>query len=132
MSWRRHFSVAGCLKRAMVGPHRWSLSRLPTDPGWTVANSANVTLTGGSIESVSCSAANACTAVGSDHDTSGVDVTLAERWNGTDWQREATPNRQATHLLGRAGPDRGVVPDRLALHRNAAGRGGLSVAGYGG
>ena len=91
MSWRRHFSVAGCLKRAIVAAPLVVILAA-TDPGWTVANSANVTLTGGSIESVSCSAANACTAVGSDHNTSGVDVTLAERWNGTDWQREATPN----------------------------------------
>jgi hypothetical protein len=100
MSWRRHFSVAGCLKRAIVAAPLVVIlagasavgAQAATDPTWTVANSANVTLTGGSIESVSCSAASACTAVGSDHNTSGVDVTLAERWNGTAWQREATPN----------------------------------------
>src|ERR1700678_4480626 len=100
MSWRRHFSVAGCLKRAIVAAPLVVIlagasavgAQAATDPSWTVANSANVTLTGGSIESVSCSAASACTAVGSDHNTSGVDVTLAERWNGTAWQREATPN----------------------------------------
>jgi hypothetical protein len=103
MSWRRHFTGAGCLKRAMaavplavilVGASAVG-GQAATDPSWTVAKSANATLTGGTIESVSCSAATACTAVGSDVNTSGVDVTLAERWNGTDWQREATPNPAA-------------------------------------
>jgi len=61
-------------------------------PAWTIANSANATLTGGNIESVSCSAATACTAVGTDLNASGLHVTLAERWNGTRWQRQPTPN----------------------------------------
>jgi hypothetical protein len=49
-------------------------------------------LTDGTIASVSCFASTACTAVGSDTNPSGIDVTLAERWNGTDWQQQATPN----------------------------------------
>jgi hypothetical protein len=57
-----------------------------------MAASANATVTGGNIESVSCSASTACTAVGTDLNTAGIHVTLAERWNGTDWQRQATPN----------------------------------------
>lgn len=59
---------------------------------WTVARSPNATLPGGKIESVSCSAPRACTAVGTNLDTSGLYVTLAERWNGTSWQRQPTPN----------------------------------------
>jgi len=59
---------------------------------WTIARSANATLSGGTIDSVSCSAADACTAVGTNLDTSGINVTLAERWNGTSWQRQPTPN----------------------------------------
>jgi hypothetical protein len=51
-----------------------------------------VTLSGGTIESVSCSAPSACTAVGTDLNTSGIHVTLAERWDGASWQRQATPN----------------------------------------
>lgn len=61
-------------------------------PTWTVAKSANVTLSGGTIESVSCSAPAACTAVGTNLNPSGIYVTLAERWDGTSWQRQATPN----------------------------------------
>jgi hypothetical protein len=62
------------------------------DPTWTIANSPNATVTGGNIESISCSASTACTAVGTDVNTSGIGVTLAERWNGASWQRQATPN----------------------------------------
>jgi hypothetical protein len=59
---------------------------------WTIAPSPNATLSGGKIDSVSCSAADACTAVGTNLDTSGINVTLAERWNGTSWLRQSTPN----------------------------------------
>jgi hypothetical protein len=100
MSWRRHFAVASCLKKAMLAaPLAVFLigasavgAQASTDATWTIANSPNTTVTGGSIESVSCSAADACTAVGTDVNTSGIDVTLAERWDGAGWQRQATPN----------------------------------------
>ena len=99
MRWRTHLTVASCLKRAMVAAPlvvilvgASAVGAQAADPGWTIATSANATLTGGNIESVSCSAATACTAVGTDLNTSGINVTLAERWNGTNWQRQATPN----------------------------------------
>jgi hypothetical protein len=59
---------------------------------WTVVKSPDVTLPGGTIQSVSCSAPDACTAVGTNLNSSGIDVTLAERWDGTAWQRQTTPN----------------------------------------
>ena len=43
---------------------------------------------------MSCSAANACTAVG-DYGASGRVLTLAERWNGTSWAVQTTPDRIA-------------------------------------
>lgn len=99
MSWRKLFTVAGCLKRAMVAAPlviimvgASAVGAQATDPTWTIAKSANATLSGGNIESVSCSAPTACTAVGTDLNTSGIHVTLAERWNGANWQRQATPN----------------------------------------
>ena len=99
MRWRQLCTVAGGLKRAMVAAPlvvimvgASAVGAQAASPTWTIAKSANVTLPGGNIESVSCSAATACTAVGTDLDTSGLSVTLAERWNGTDWQRQATPN----------------------------------------
>src|SRR6516162_9647824 len=59
---------------------------------WRIQKSANATLPGGQIESVSCVTATACTAVGSYSNTSGATVTLAEAWNGTSWKKQRTPN----------------------------------------
>ncbi len=59
---------------------------------WTVAKAPNATLPGGQLESVSCSSPGACTAVGDYLNTSGITVTLAERWRGSAWRRQPTPN----------------------------------------
>jgi hypothetical protein len=99
MNRRKLFAVSGGARRVlaaaslaiiMVGAS--AIGAQAADSTWTVAKSANVTLPGGKIESVSCSAPTACTAVGTDVNTSGINVTLAERWNGASWQRQATPN----------------------------------------
>src|SRR6266702_3320876 len=44
------------------------------------------------LNGVSCASATACTAVGSYQTRSGRHVTLAERWNGTAWSLQPTPN----------------------------------------
>jgi RHS repeat-associated protein len=45
------------------------------------------------LESVSCTATSACTAVGYYYVTQqGPELTLAERWNGTSWTIQSTPN----------------------------------------
>jgi hypothetical protein len=46
---------------------------------------------GSSLYGVSCAAATACTAVGY-YGTSSSTVTLAERWNGSSWKSQPTPN----------------------------------------
>jgi hypothetical protein len=65
---------------------------LAAHPAWQIRKSPNATVPGGQLESVSCSSANACTAVGANVGPKGVNVALAERWNGTSWQRQPTPN----------------------------------------
>jgi hypothetical protein len=65
---------------------------LAAGPVWKIQHSANATLPGGQLESVSCLSASACTAVGNDRNPVGIKVTLAERWNGSTWQRQHTPN----------------------------------------
>jgi len=77
---------AGTALAARVG------ARLLTHTTWTIRKSPNATVPGGQLNAVSCSAASACTAVGTNISTSGVNVTLAERWNGTSWQHQRTPN----------------------------------------
>jgi hypothetical protein len=75
---------------------------------WTIVKSPNATLSGGRLESVSCSSRGACTAVGNDLNKSGINVTLAERWNGTSWHRQSTPNPP-----GNTSP--AVAPDLLGV-----------------
>ena len=60
----------------------WTIDNPPLPAGGTSA------VLGG----VSCTAAAACTAVGNYTAGSG-QLTLAERWNGTGWTVQATPNR---------------------------------------
>src|SRR5258706_11443610 len=77
---------AGTALAARVG------ARLQVHPAWKIRKPPTATAPGGQFNPVSCSAANACTAVGTNLSTSGVNVTLAERWNGTSWQHQSTPN----------------------------------------
>ena len=81
---------------------------LAGSPAWKIVQSANATLSGGRLESVSCSSPGACTAVGTNLGKSGINVTLAERWNGTTWQRQRTPNPSEDTAPG-------VAPDLLGV-----------------
>jgi hypothetical protein len=65
---------------------------IAASPSWKLEMPRNVTLPGGQIYAVSCSSENACTAVGTNVSPAGLQVTLAERWNEINWQREPTPN----------------------------------------
>ena len=63
---------------------------------WQIQATPNpATLSSGQFYAVSCTSASACTGVGYYLNTSGQTVTLAERWNGTDWQIQPTPNPAA-------------------------------------
>ena len=61
---------------------------------WTIQPTPNPGgPTDSQMEGVSCTSATACTAVGYYPDASGtVPLTLAERWNGTAWKVQPTPN----------------------------------------
>jgi RHS repeat-associated protein len=72
---------------------------------WTWANFIVQKPTGSTnvrLNSVSCAAPSACTAVGSYTDSTGRTVTLAESWNGSAWsiQTTANPASGTTELLG--------------------------------
>jgi hypothetical protein len=58
---------------------------------WTT-QSMPATTGDGDLLNISCTAANACTAVGSQ----GA-ATLAERWNGTNWKVQSTPTPAGAH-----------------------------------
>ncbi len=60
----------------------WAIHNPPAPSGATLS----------SLVSVSCSSSTACTGVGHYINSSGTTVTLAERWNGTEWSIQSTPN----------------------------------------
>jgi hypothetical protein len=60
--------------------------------GWSIQRTSNPTGgSGRSLHGVSCVSASACTAVGN-YFNGSAQVTLAERWNGTKWSTQHTPN----------------------------------------
>jgi hypothetical protein len=72
---------------------RWAIQATPTPTGGIKANGPNSGSGGGSeLYAVSCTAASACTAVGTYVSSAGSLATLAEAWNGTSWSVQATPN----------------------------------------
>lgn len=63
------------------------------NPSWVIQPTPNPA--GGTfneLKAVSCSSALVCTAVGSYANGAGVQVTLVERWNGSSWVIQPTPN----------------------------------------
>ena len=64
--------------------------------GWSppqaTVNPAGSPTTSVSLRGVSCSSGDACTAVGTYIDGEDAYVSLAERWNGTSWEVQTTPN----------------------------------------
>jgi hypothetical protein len=62
--------------------------------GWSITPSPSPTVPTGQLFWESCTAATSCTAVGTYVKASGVAVTLAERWNGSQWLIQPTPNPQ--------------------------------------
>ncbi len=64
---------------------RWTIQPTPIPAGYASAR----------LQDVSCASALACTAVGSFFARKGGQRTLAERWNGTRWSIQSTPNRAA-------------------------------------
>jgi len=68
--------------------------RAASGPGWSMVPSANPLARTGQLAGVSCASSSSCTAVGNYTKGFGRPVTLAERWNGTNWSAESTPNPQ--------------------------------------
>lgn len=59
---------------------------------WTIQTTTNPGAESNYLYGASCTSASACTAVGYKQLSSGRIVTLAERWNGTSWATQTTPN----------------------------------------
>jgi hypothetical protein len=72
---------------------RWKIQPVPSPVGATSAG----------LVAVACSPASACTAVGSYTNSSVTSLTLAERWNGTRWRIQVTPNPAGSNGSGLSG-----------------------------
>jgi hypothetical protein len=85
------------------GPVR-SLAEQWNGKNWTILPTPNPA---GAVQSflggVSCTAPSACTAIGEQHSAAGIVHTLAERWNGTTWTIQPTPNPPGVQFASLAG-----------------------------
>jgi hypothetical protein len=66
----------------------WSIQNTPNPSGGTYNK----------LNQVSCTSSTECTSVGSYDNSSQTLVTLAERWNGTEWSIQSTPNPTGAKL----------------------------------
>jgi hypothetical protein len=59
---------------------------------WSIQPTPNPSSEANGLSGVSCTSTSFCTAVGNYYNSSRTDVTLAERWDGTSWVIDPTPN----------------------------------------
>jgi hypothetical protein len=86
-------SVDACVA---VGVFGGALVRRSGSGGWvSVPTPAPTNARGIELRGVSCTSLTACVAVGSYSTPSGQQLTLAERWDGTGWEIQPTPNSRA-------------------------------------
>src|SRR5207248_2351355 len=102
----------------------WSVQTVPTPSG---AQS-------GVLSGVACASSTQCTAVGNYVSSTGTRNTLAERWNGSAWSVQSTPNpsgARSSQLLSVACPSSTVcVADGTAV--NSAGTAVTLAEGWNG
>jgi hypothetical protein len=66
---------------------------------WTIQSTPNPSgATNSALSGVSCAVASACTATGNSETSSGQSLTLAERWSGTKWTIQTTPNPTSSRV----------------------------------
>jgi len=87
---------------------RWAIQSLPR-PADAVATS---------LSAVSCTSAAACTAVGYYSTGGAADFTLAERWNGTTWSIQPTPNPVAGSYLSGVSCTSATACTAVGAYRN--------------
>jgi hypothetical protein len=85
-------SASACTAVGGYGPAYVTLAERWNGTKWSIEHTPNPTASGSSLGDVSCASAGACTAVGSYPTGLRTNRTLAERWNGTKWSIEHTPN----------------------------------------
>jgi hypothetical protein len=78
---------------AVSGGAQWAWSATWNGTSWTLRTVAKPTESKQSILlDVSCSSTSSCTGVGGYKESKGVQVSFVERWNGTSWSHQSSPN----------------------------------------
>jgi hypothetical protein len=75
-------AVLGLASTRVAAASEWHVQSTPNPSGATASE----------LLRVSCASEKACTSVGYYVNGSGVQVTLAEHWNGKEWSLQSTPN----------------------------------------
>jgi len=72
----------------------WAMSATWSGTSWTLKTVAKPTgePKGSILLDVSCASSSSCTGVGGYRNSSNVQVSLVERWNGTSWSHQSSPN----------------------------------------
>src|SRR5438132_9152190 len=96
----RCFTVAGTL---VVVATLLASGRADAAAVWTIQSTPNPIVPTGGFSGVACTSTSACTAVGDYSASSNETHTLAERWNGTSWAIQATPNPSGAQGSGLSG-----------------------------
>jgi len=97
---------------------KWSIQHTPNPP----TSGSNILLQG-----VSCTSASACTAVGGSS-TMTPGATLAERWNGTTWSIQPTPNPTGAQGSGLGGVSCASATTCTAVGGSGNGTTGVTLA----
>src|SRR3954454_6749777 len=104
--WRRPAGSAPPVRRArkpLLAVVALVCAALPSQAGaaaWSLQSAPVPQVANGQLFAVNCTSSTACTAVGSFTDSSGFDAPMAQRWNGTSWARQTTPNPSGAELNG--------------------------------
>ena len=94
----------------------WHIRAVPVPPGGTRS----------ALDGVSCTTASSCIAVGHYISNQGVKVTLAERWNGTSWSLQPTPDPAGAKDSVLSGVSCGSATSCVAVGRTYYGRNQLA------
>jgi hypothetical protein len=77
----------------LAGGAQWAMSATWNGTSWTSRTVAKPTESKGSILlDVSCESTSSCTGVGAYKNSKNVQVSFVERWNGTAWSYQSSPN----------------------------------------
>ncbi len=81
-----------------TGGTYWPLVEHWNGTAWAIQETPSLTTERGFLRGVSCTSAEACTAVGY-QGTAKVKEPLVERWNGTAWKIQTTPSLEGKNVL---------------------------------